>query len=128
MGLIAFVGWYNYCCWEMDSKICKGLYNTLQGAAIKQFTLAQGGLPHYLIVVSTVIIISNSFRLTTHQIPIVHEENALTSLTHPYYTPMQRWPSQPRISLYIHDCLTHRGPPHSLTATHPTCSSILSLL
>ena len=27
-----------------------------------------------------------SFRLTAHQIPIVHEENALTSLPRPYYT------------------------------------------
>ena len=67
-----------------------------------------------------------SFRLTTHQIPIVHDENAITcmSLPRPYYTLSQRWPSQPRISLYLHSCLTHRGPPHSITATHPTCTSI----
>ena len=63
----------------------------------------------------------NSFRLTTHQISIVHEEYAITSLPHPYYTLSQQWPSKPQISLYLHGCLTHRGPPHSLTAAHPTC-------
>ena len=63
-------------------------------------------------------IVANSFRLTAHQIPIVHKENALTSLPRPL---LQRWPSQPQISLYLHDCLTHRPPPthtHSLTAAH----------
>ena len=66
-----------------------------------------------------------SFRLTTHQI---HEENAITSLPHPYYTLSQQRLNQPQISLYLHGCLTHRGPPHSQTASHPTGTWILSLL
>ena len=44
------------------------------------------------------------------------------SLPCPYHTLSQWWPSQPLISLYLHGC-----PPYSLTATHPTCTSILSL-
>ena len=39
-----------------------------------------------------------------------------TSLPHPYYTHSQQWPSQPWISLYLHDCLTQR---HSLTVVQP---------
>ena len=69
----------------------------------------------------------NSFRLTMHQISIVYEESAIMSLPCPYYILSQWWPNQPWILLYLHGCLTHRGPPHSLTAAHPTCTLILSL-
>ena len=34
---------------------------------------------------SLVTYMYSSFRLTMYQIPIAHEENALTSLPHPYY-------------------------------------------
>ena len=62
------------------------------------------------------------------RISIDHEEIAITSLSCPYYTLSQRWPSQPRISLYLHGFLAHRAPPHthSISAAHPTCTSILS--
>ena len=53
-------------------------------------------------------------RGTVHQILIVHWQNVFTSSPRPHYTHSHN------------DCHTHRSPPHSLTATHSTCSSILS--
>ena len=55
-----------------------------------------------------------SFRLTMHQIQIVHEKNVITSLPHPYYTLAAVAESASDLTL---------PSPHSLTAAHPTCSS-----
>ena len=58
--------------------------------------------------------IFNSFRLTMHQ-------NLITA------TPILHTPATTAksASIYLHGCLTHRGPPHSLTAAHPTCNLLI---
>ena len=101
--------------YTMNNKTQHHVYSLEKAAQLLQY--------HYVVNNNIMLHLNISFRLTAHQIPIVHKENALTSMPYSYHS--QRWP---RISLlqYLHACLTHRGPTHSLTAVHSTCSSFLS--
>ena len=50
-----------------------------------------------------------TYAFQTHNAPNLDSSrgNAITSFPRPYYTLLQRWPSQPRISLHLHGCHTN---------------------
>ena len=101
---------------KTDCRICSSHKNALYTTCMHTYASTRG----YTIPVQRRLdmitcaptALDTSFRLTTHRISIDHEEIAITSLPRPCYTLARRWPSQPRISLYLHNCLTHWGSPH----------------